>query len=97
VFAGHLEGDLGARVRGADDEDAAVLKLRSRPVLAGMQLHDARIELGGEGGHPWSLVRARRHDDAVGGEPAIPRRDRVVASLPREAVHAHTGPDRELE
>ncbi len=97
VTSGHLQGDLSPRVGGADDEDAALPQLGRIPVFAGMQLHEARIELGGEGGKPGALVRARCHDDLVGLEPAVPSRHDVPVPLPGEPVHANAGSNREIE
>jgi hypothetical protein len=60
VSTGHFEGDLGPRVAGAHHKDTALPQLGWIPVLDGMQLHDARIELGGEGGHPRCVLRGLR-------------------------------------
>ena len=76
AIPGHLQGDLGPRVGGAYDQDAALLQLGWIPVFAGMQLDDARIELAGEGGDPGALVRPmppRRGRPRTGG-PRPPRR-----------------------
>ena len=50
VRAGDLECDLGAGVSSAHHERRAVAQLGGIDVVAGVQLQDARVELGGEGG-----------------------------------------------
>ena len=59
VLLDHLDRDLGARVPGSNDEHPALLELRRVPVLAGMELHDARVELARErrhAGDPWLAI-----------------------------------------
>ena len=97
VALGHLEGDLSARVRGADDEDAAVPELGRIPILTGVQLHEARVEVRRERGNSGAPVRARCHDDLVGLEPAVPSHHDVPARLSGEAVHVDTAANREIE
>ena len=62
-----------------------------------MQLHDARIQVGGEGGNPGTVVRARCHDDLVGLEPAVAGRHDVPIPLPGEAVDPQPRSNREIE
>jgi hypothetical protein len=62
MCAGHLESDLRSGVARAHHKNGAVLELRWVAVLARMQLHDARMQLVGEGGNIRYLVGARRDD-----------------------------------
>ena len=50
--ARQLDGDLRPRVAGADERTSPVLQLDGLAVVARMQLHDARVELARERGHP---------------------------------------------
>ena len=85
VLARRFERDLGSRVPGADDERVALLELRRPPVLAGVQLHDARIQRTREGRDPGALVRAGRDDDVVGLEPPVAGRQRRKLRSPSRA------------
>ena len=86
---GELGGDLGAGVAGAHDERCAVAQLRRIAVLAGVQLDDAGVQLGGEAGHPGRPVRAGCRDDAVGLEPPAVRRDDEPTADLAQSVDAH--------
>ena len=94
---GGFEGDLGAGVSGANHQDATLAELRRAQVLAGVELHDPRIELGGEVRDPGGLVGARCHHHVVGLEPPVTRGDDVPPVLSGDAVHVHAGPYREIE
>ena len=50
VAAAHFHRDVGSRVAGADEENVALAQLGRLAVLAGVHLHDARIELGAKSG-----------------------------------------------
>jgi hypothetical protein len=97
LLPGHLQGDLGPGVGGADDQDAALPQLGWIPILAGVQLEDARVELGGEGGDPGPLVGARCHHDMVGLKSVLPRRHDRPIPLPGQPIDAHAGSNREVE
>jgi hypothetical protein len=49
VLLDHVDCDLGARVTDPDHEHRPFSELRRVPVLAGMELVDAGVELVGEG------------------------------------------------
>src|SRR5918911_3356956 len=69
--SGYLESDLRSRVARANHQNGAFLKLRWVAVLARMELHDARMELVGEGGDLRDLVGARRDDHVFRFEMAV--------------------------
>src|SRR5215208_4722352 len=54
--------NLRSRVARTNHQNGAFLELRWVAVLARMELHDARMELVGEGGDLRDLVGARRDD-----------------------------------
>src|SRR5919107_1476802 len=94
---GHLEGDLRSRVARANHQNGAFLELRWVAVLAGMELHDARMELTGEGGDLRYLVGARRDDHVFRFETAVAGCNYEPISLPGESVHLDAGSNGELE
>ena len=65
---GDLVGDVGAGVRGADDEHRAVAELAGTAVLARVQLQDRRVELAREVGDVRSAAEGAGGDhDVVAG------------------------------
>ena len=60
---GKLDGNFSPGVTRAHHENGALGELAWVPVRAGMELNDARIELGCEGRNERLLVRPCRHDD----------------------------------
>ena len=75
VALDHLDRDLGARVPDSDDEHRSCAKLRRVPVLARMELDDARVELVHEGRHPGNLLASHRHDHVLCLEAPVARLD----------------------
>jgi hypothetical protein len=63
-----LLGDLAARIAGADDEDGAWGERFGMAIAPGMDLVDVGGHPGGDRRHPWGLVRASGHHDALGDE-----------------------------
>lgn len=98
MCAGGLERNLGAGVARADHQDAAVAQLRRAVVVAGVQLHDARVEQGGERGDRRDLVGAGRDHHVIGLEAAAGCGNQVGAvAVAGDPVHGHAGPDRQVE
>jgi hypothetical protein len=67
------------------------------PVLAGMELNDARIELTGEGRHPGALVCCHRHHDILRLEEPVARLDDEAAAISGQPIYLDAASDRELE
>jgi len=95
--ARQFDGDLRARVSGADDQDAALLQLLWVPVVARMELHDLRIELGREVRHPVPLVVRHRNDHVLGLEPHLARDHEVAVPGPCQPVDPDAAAHRQLE
>ena len=83
VLLDDFDGDLAARVSGSDDEHRPFLELRGVPVLAGVELDDAWVELIGECGHPGDLVASHRYNDVVSLEAPVPRLDHEAGAVSR--------------
>ena len=92
-----LERDLRPRVAGPHDQDVAVPQLGRVAVLGGVELDDAGVELGGEGGHPGALVVGHRHHHVVGLPAPLAGRHHQPAVPPRQPVHPDPGLDRQPE
>jgi hypothetical protein len=95
--AGNLQSDLRSRVASANHQNGTFLKLRRPMVVAGMELHDAPMELLGEGGDLRDLVGARRHDHVLRFETPVAGRQDVAVILPGESVHLDAATNRQLE
>jgi hypothetical protein len=97
MCAGHLESDLSPRVARAHHKHGTFLELRGVTVLARMELHDARMEIVGEGGDLRDLVGARRDDHVSRFETAAAGRQDEAVILPGESVHLDACSNGELE
>ena len=99
VLAGDVEGDLGARVAGTDDQHATGSQLGGVAVLARVKLHDLGVELAREVRHPGFVVRAGGHDDLCCKPPRLAGDDdvSVVVFGTTKAVDADSGSHRQLE
>ncbi len=97
---GSLVGDVGAGMADADDEDGAFGELRLIPVVARVELPDARIEGVREVGDV-GLVKGPGGDDHLGRlEPSVTRdhREAAVGSARRDhAVDMGRADHREVE
>ena len=97
VAVRQLERDLGARVAGTDDENVAVLELRGIAVLARMQLHDPRIEVGRKLRNARDLMGAGRDDHVRRLEGASARRDDEAVAVLRDALDRDARLHRQIE
>ncbi len=98
LLTGHTHE--GRTVYSASEEGEQALGSRI-DVLAGVELHDAGIQLGGERRHPGPLERRHRDDDVLGLERLIAGERRPPlcrawpagpCTMPRELDH-NIGPD----
>ena len=71
-----------------------LLELRGIPVLAGVELDDAWVELIGECRPPGLLVASHRHNDVVRLEAPVARLDHEAGAVSRQPVDTDAGPDR---
>ena len=62
-----------------------------------MELHDARMELVGEGGDLGDLVGARRDDHVFSFETVVVGCNHETIPLPGESVYLDTSPNGEFE
>ena len=92
-----LERDLRPRVAGPHDQDVAVPQLGRVAVFGGVELDDAGVELGGEGGHPGALVVGHRHHHVAGLPAPVAGRHLQPAVPPRQPVHPDPGLDGQPE
>src|ERR671910_1460294 len=95
--AGHFEGDLRSRVARAHHQNGTFLELRGVTVLTRMELHDARMEIVGEGGDLRDLVGARRDDHVSSFETAAAGRQDEAVILPGECVYLDAYSNRQIE
>jgi hypothetical protein len=79
VGSGKFQRDVRTRVGSTYDENISRPQLHRPPVLAGMQLHDSRIQFGGEIWQPRRLEAARCHNDVAGLIVAVAGRDHEPA------------------
>ena len=82
VLLDHLDRDLAARVPCSDDEHRPLSELSGAAVLAGVELDDARVELGRERRQPGNAVACHRNDHVLGLEDAIACLDHEAAAVP---------------
>ena len=57
------------------------MELRGVPVLAGVELDDAWVELIGERGYPGDLVASHRYNDVVSLEALVPSLDHEAGAV----------------
>jgi hypothetical protein len=95
--SGQLESDLRSRVARANHQDGAFLELRWVKVMARMELHDARMEIVGEGRYLRDLVGARRDDHVFHFETPAAGCQHIAVGLPGEPVHLDAGSNRQIE
>src|SRR4029450_1624201 len=94
----HPEGNIGTRVRPADNQHRTRLELRRPAVLAGMQLSDCRIKIKGEIRNAWGATEGpRRHYDVLGCDPAASKMEHIVPIRGLQAIYAGPRPHRERE
>ncbi len=99
MLAGDVEGDLGARVAGTDDEHRAGPQLRGIAVLARMKLPDVGFELAREVGHAGFVVGAGGDDDLWRQPACITGDDDVSVTIfgTTEGVDVNSGSYRQIE
>ena len=95
VFPHHLDRDLSAGVPDSDDEYRPFLKLRGVPVLAGMELRDARIELVRERRRSGDLMACHRDHHVLSREEPVARFDDEMAAVPGQPIDSDAGSNRE--
>ena len=97
MVTGNIEGNLGTRVAGPDDEDSALTQLVAVAVLGRMELDDGVVELSREGRDARVLIGTGSHHDVVGKEPVIARGHHETVPAVRQPVHLDPGSNRKPE
>src|SRR5256885_462839 len=97
VGARDLHPDVRPGVARPYEEHAARLQLGWIAIRAGVHLHDARVELGGEVGHCGRPVEPRRDYDVVALEAVIAAADDVAVAVLAQPIHLHPHSHRKLE
>src|SRR5829696_3627558 len=97
MVARHLEGNFGARVARAGEEDPARLQLPRIAILARVHLQDVCAQILRERGHAWNLITRHRHDDVVGLKPVCARFNEIPAAGTRETIDPRAVSNRQRE